>query len=280
MHTLDQERIFDPEVVDEPWRPTVWESVWRHWVAVAMPVIIGVGIAVSLGLTRAPVYEAETRLTVGPVDLTSPGLPGLVTASHSLATLYSRSIDADGIVEPISKRLNQGPDQIAARVSSAAIPESPIFHIFARGPSEESAVRLANLAAEQLRAYTRELNRARSDAGGLLARYRRAAVAVNRAASRRRAAERSGSQAHLDRADARLRTAQLRLQALDAAYRQATQQGRASAALVQVLVPASSARSDRRSKLQLWGMIGLGGGLLGGIALAAALGARDARRGW
>lgn len=258
-----------PDPFDPPPREGIWDALRSHPVVAVLPVILFVGAAVALALTRSPTYTAEAKLAVGPVDVTSPGLPGLVVASQSLATVYSRAIDARRVTAPVARRLHTERADVASRLSASPVPESPVFRVRARADSSEAAIRLANLGSESLIDYTRTLSASREERRRLLRRYRAAAEDLGAAvADRDRLRARRASERSLIRAGARVEEERLRAEALKANYRRASEQGQAHAELVTVLAPASSATSDRTSKLQLWAGAALAAGLLLGAALA------------
>ncbi|MDX6675001.1 MAG: hypothetical protein QOH11_2419, partial [Solirubrobacteraceae bacterium] len=61
----------------------------RSWQVVLAGVLVCVGVAVAVGLLRAPNYKAESQLFVGSYDVRSVAIPGFVTASAQLADAYS-----------------------------------------------------------------------------------------------------------------------------------------------------------------------------------------------
>jgi uncharacterized protein involved in exopolysaccharide biosynthesis len=276
--------IFEPPGIEPPTRSTLGAAIARYWIVVLAIGLVGAGAGSFMALERDPVYTANVRLAVGPVDVTSPGLPGLVTASQSLAGLYSRTIAAQPIVERVARRADLQPQQVTSRVSASPVPESPVFVVRATGPSERQAVEVANLAADALGRYTRQLNRQRARPGRLLRRYRDAARELDALGARRERAraaladaDTASARAHLSDASAAFDAANLRKQTVGVAYRQASQQGLAASSLVQVLTPALEATSDRRRTVELWGLAGLAAGLALGGVLALALAARRAR---
>jgi Capsular polysaccharide biosynthesis protein len=96
---------------------------------VIIPTLLLVGAAIALGTTRAPNYTAETRLTVGRLDVSSQAVPGVVAANQSLAATYSRLVTAEGVVDPVAVRLGLSSGSVARALRASPIPESPIIRL-------------------------------------------------------------------------------------------------------------------------------------------------------
>jgi uncharacterized protein involved in exopolysaccharide biosynthesis len=252
----------------------VGQAALRHWGIVLGTLVVTVGIAVAVGLTRTPTYTSESRLEVGRVDVRTPDLGGFVVATQSLASAYARAVRAQGVVEPIARDLGVSDDEVKSRLTATPIAESPVFRIEAEGESEAEAVELANLATQEIIQFTTRLNRENPDSERLFADYRRATLRerqLERVRGRAAAAFRQNpspaTRDALDRAEADLAAAQLQVRALSQSY-QESQEGQANTSLLQVLTPAADASSDKTSKLQLLIAIGLFVGLFLGLALA------------
>jgi hypothetical protein len=72
----------------------------RHWIVASLPLILLVGVALALGLNRAPRFTATTNLTVGRIYVDNPaGVAGVIEATRSLASVYSRAIFASSVRE-------------------------------------------------------------------------------------------------------------------------------------------------------------------------------------
>ncbi len=59
-----------PVFTAPPARLTVLQALRRNIVLAVIPLIICLGVALALGLTRHPVYTGEARLNVGGLNLT------------------------------------------------------------------------------------------------------------------------------------------------------------------------------------------------------------------
>lgn len=255
----------------------------HRWLAGA-PVIALTGLALAAGLVRAPAYTAETRLSVGRIDVATQAIPGVVAGTVSLANSYSRLITATPVVEPIAAQLGVPPGEIAASLASSQIPESNLFLIEATGGDQDAAIELANVAATTLTAYISEVNRATTASTDLLADFERAALATERARARlavvetrQAVAPSQAGQRTVEAAAASLEAARLNQQTLSGLYG-ASRQGLASSNELLVVNPATSAISDRSSVLQRLAFTGLMAGLLLGAALAMLADRRSRHR--
>jgi len=259
-------------------RASVWESVRRHPVLALAPVILFVAAAVAYGLNRPPRYTAESRVSVGRIDLSQPGaITGFSTATQALASAYSRAIDAPAVVAPVSRELKLPVTTVLSKLSATPVPQSPLIRVIAVGASNRDGVRLANRGAVALTKYLNATNSATDPASAvLLKRYRQAQLAVAQAAlavdAGRRALRLNDTASIRSRVAHRqslLEMRKLRADTLSTAYNQSTQ-GRSPTEFVSVLTPATKATSDRRSRLQIFVFAALLAGALLGAGLATA----------
>lgn len=236
-----------------------------HPISLLVPVIISIVAALVLTSDRSPVYTAETRLSVGSLDVATQAIPGLVAGTQALASSYSRLVDAEEVLVPVAETLGADPADLRERVSGSPIPESPIFLIEATGDTEESAVELVNLTSESLGAYISGVNRTNDDTPRLLADYRGAVAQAEKAQAALNRANDRGTPAEVQAATTNVRTFELRIEVLGDLYRQSLQ-GEASANQVQIINRASVAESDatsyRQRVLFLAGLAGLVAGLI------------------
>lgn len=266
-------------------RVGAFEAIWRHWPLVLVPLVLMVVAGIALGMARDPVYTAETRMTVGGIDISQPGaLSGLEIASETLAQTFSRAISAEPVLAPAAQAVGRTPDQIRRRVRANPVPDSGVFRIRADGASSREAQRLANAVAESLEAYAVGLSKPGARSQQVFAEFRRAAVEYQNARSARDVAERrlgaDPTDAERDEvtqlrgeADAAL----LKMEGLRENYLKSVN-ARNAAPGVQQLVRASSASSDRNSRLQIYIFAGLLAGLTAGVALATLRANRLVRR--
>ena len=234
-------------------------------------------IGIGLGLSRKTTYTASSALQIGKENPNSPGFYGYVESATALAAVYSRALTAEEVLATIHKKLGLTPSEAVQRLSAEPIPSSPVFRIVATGPTQGSAIALANAAAAALVSYESHNNYS-SDAAELYASYRVASLEL----ARDRAHLTKLSNRHALRlenptlvaAQATVYAAQARSTALQLAYQQAVT-AQPSGSLVSLLTSAINATNDKKSKVELTGLIGLIGGLVIGCALAAL---REQRR--
>jgi hypothetical protein len=275
--------------LDRPGPPHV-SVLWaarRYWPLAVLPVIFLVLAAVAVSLQRPPTYTAYARMSVGRIDVSSPGaLAGFASATEALAASYSRAVDSWPVVVPLARRLETEPEQVAARLGAVYLPDSSMFTIQATGRSRRDAVRLANLATGGLIRYVRDLNQTNPDGERLYAEFKRVSLELSqRYQDQTAAAERFESRPSRRRWWARearetdVQATRMRLDAVRRAY-QATQQGQASASNLQTLVPAnaSSTVSDRGAVTQRTVFFALVAGVAMGLALATVRARQVARR--
>jgi capsular polysaccharide biosynthesis protein len=281
-HPMEQQQQTTPVYVP---RIGAFEAFLRHWPLVLLPVVFMVAAALALGLQRDPVYEAETRMTVAGIDVTQPGgLSGLAIAGPTLASTYSRSVDAEGVIEPVADKLGMNPEQVRRRVSATPVPDSPIFRVRATAAEGERAIRLANATAEAITDYVALLARPTDSTSALFEDYRRAANEYYNALERRRAAESRFGSTELDSDRARMiaaraeaNAAELRLDGVRESYIRSIS-ARTTAPGAQQLSKATGSTSDKNAKLQIYLFAGAVAGLLAGIALASLRANRLLRR--
>jgi capsular polysaccharide biosynthesis protein len=254
-----------------------WAAVLRHPFLFALVFLLCAGAGVYLGLSREPIYTAETRLNVGNIDVTNQALPGYVSATQSLAGSYSRAIDSQGVITPLARRLDQPPDAVAAHVRASPIPSSSIIRVEATAASAAAAITLVNAASSSLQRYVQGLEASAETGAQSLARYRDAQISVSKAertvrrlTKRYVAAPSASLRSQLQGAKADLSTAQLRVQALAARY-QSEQQQAPVENFVRSLGAAATASSDRTAALELRAFSGAIAGLLLGAAIVLAL---------
>jgi len=261
-------------------RVSLWEAVRRWWPGVLILGLLFLAVGLFVGFQRDPEYTAEARLTVGRLDVDPASLATFASATQSLASAYSRAVDAEPVVRRVARRVGMEPNDVRAHVKASPVPESPVIRVTATGASEEAVIRLANATSRALVDYTSTLNRSSEDSRRLLVEYRRASREVARAQAFRdrlgQSAVGSERSRALEEADAQVDTARLRANSLASAF-ESSQQGRGSSKLVDVLTGAVGASSDRTSKVQLLGLLGLVAGLLLGVAIAGLRANRHVR---
>lgn len=231
-------------------RRSLFESARAYPRLVLIPLVALCTLAIVIAFLRPATYTAESLLAVGRINVSTVAAPGVVSASQSLASAYSRAISADAVSEEVEEKLGESPGETAA----SPIPESPVILIEGKAGSEGEAVKLANTASRALINYVNELNSTKDETEELLSEYEEAQKEI---------ATLRDSEAPDDAA--KLSALRLRLHSLEAAYRTNLEEATTGNEL-RVLTSAKGASSDRKSvlKLLLFAAVvaGLGIGLL------------------
>jgi uncharacterized protein involved in exopolysaccharide biosynthesis len=249
-------------------------AISRHRLLVIVCALALAGVGVAGGAARKGTYTASATLQVGKVNPNSPGFYGFVQSASDLATAFSRAITAEPVLATIHRRLGLSAADAVGRLSAEPLPSSPAFRIVAGGPTAPAAIALANVTSAALISYEAHANTYSPESRRLLAQYRAASLDLARASNVAGSAAKkyaskpdaSGRRA-LERAQAGRAAASLRSQALASAY-QLNAQSTTTRDLISLLAGATTAQSDKRSKMQLLGFIGLLGGLVIGCAIA------------
>jgi capsular polysaccharide biosynthesis protein len=271
---------------------------------VLLPVLVLIPLAAVVAARRTPTYTAEARLIVGRLNISTAGaIQGFTSAAQDLASTYPLVIYANGVVNPVARQLRTTPGDVRSRVSATQVPSSSIVRVLATGPSASDAIHLANAASNSLVSFLTKFDRSSPDLAYLRTQLRAAESAYQRAVAALAAANASASgaagsptaaantnaytpapantNAPLSPAVQKLAAAEdaakIQLSAIAGDY-QNTVQSQASSSLLQPLVYAASASSDRQSKIQISVFIALVCGVLVGLALATLRANQVARR--
>lgn len=260
------EPLYPPtDYAPPPDRGPVVGSMMRYWYLVLLPMLLLGGAAVAIAMKRDPTYTAETRLNVGGFNVSAASLPGFAGGAYLLTNAYSRAAYADQVLGPVAKRTGLSKQAVASKISASPVKDSPIIRVEAESKIKPRAIVMANQTAEALQRYAVVLARSNPDTKRLFRRFKRASheftVAEKRAI--RAHTKRRGEEA----ADTAFELARLRRNSTASLY-QTSLGGQATTNAVQILAPARTAESDRRSVLERLLAAGLLGGLAIGIALA------------
>jgi uncharacterized protein involved in exopolysaccharide biosynthesis len=256
---------------------TTGEALRRYPLIVLLPVLVLAAVGVSLGLHRHAAYTATSQVVIEPLAPTVVQLSGAVQAAEDLATNESRLIDSDGITSPLAQQFNTTALRIANHLSATPVPNSTVIKISAESDSAARAITLSNAAAGGFSAYVTAQLQNNTIANRLLTAYTAAALRYRRALdAQRHLGQRSSKQVQLE-LGAALDAAQIRQQALSQQYENLVQ-SHSTAPTAAPFVLASTATSDRTSKLETYVFAGVLAGLLIGCALATFLANRRSRR--
>jgi uncharacterized protein involved in exopolysaccharide biosynthesis len=252
-------------------------AIARNKLVICLFAVVFALAGTAFGLSRPRVYTASATLQIGQVNPNSPSFYGYVQSAAALAAAFSRAVESQPVLATVQHDLKLAPAVAAARLSAEPIPQSPALRVIATGPTSPAAIQLANVAANAVIAYESQSNSANPEAGSLLHEYRDAAVRLQHVAT---------TFAHLNRrrgvsgdalasAEAEKVAAEVKLKAIALAYTQAVSSQAPRTGLVSLLAGAVTAGSDRNSKVQLYGFIGLLAGVVCGCLVAIV---RERRR--
>jgi uncharacterized protein involved in exopolysaccharide biosynthesis len=271
----------------EPPSSFVLGAIGRNKLIVCACAVVLAVLAAAYGHTRHRIYTASTTLQVGQVNPNSPGFYSYVESAAALATAFSRAIAAEPVLTAVQHSLKLSPATAAARLSAEPLPLSPAFRVIATGPTESAAVDLANVASRSIIAYEGQSNSANPEAESLLQEYSKASLQLQHAATnlehleyvhRIPAKSVPSFSGVLAPAKAEKETAVARLTAIRDAYTAAVSSQAPRSGLVSLIAGASTASSDRRSKVEILGFIGLLAGLVIGCMVAVLREQRRRRR--
>jgi len=233
-----------------------------------VPILALVGIAAVVGLTRDPTYTADSRISVGRVDVPAATLPAVLVANATLAAGYARTIDAEPVAGPAGDAVGLSPAEARDRLSASPIRSTTLIRVEAEGPDQTDAVRLSNAGARSLINYVEDLDR-RQETSGVLRRFRIARARAERSKTILERLRRTPNvnRARLEKARLDLGSASLQAETVGNEYR-ALGGGSDAQDLLQFVAPAAEATSDRRSTVERLLLIGLVAGVLVGLLLA------------
>lgn len=278
------------------------QAARRYWLLVLLPVLVFVPLAAIVAAKRPATYTAEARLIVGRLNISTAGaIQGFSGAAQDLASTYPLVIYAGGVVDPVARQLGTTPAAVVSRLSATEVPSTAIVRIIATGQTANEAISLANAASHSLVSFLTKFDRASPDLAYLRKQLLRAELAYQKAsaafarASKAAAstsatatstslspgntsgASSGGLSPALQKLAAAADVTKIQLGAISTDY-QNTMQNEATSSLLQPLVDANSASSDRQSKLQISVFIALLAGVLVGLALATLRANQVARR--
>jgi hypothetical protein len=171
------------------------------------------------------------------------------------------------VIERAARAANVSAGEARKNLLGSQIPNSTLIRIEADGDSSIQAQQLANAAGLELIRYVTRLN-VRQQEDRALRRYRRAQQRAEKARTKLlRVARRRPDSAAAEKARIDLRTTQLQARSVGARVLQATVTPPPEN-LLQLVVPAATADSDKGSVLRESLLIGLVAGILLGFALA------------
>jgi uncharacterized protein involved in exopolysaccharide biosynthesis len=115
------------EGVFEPPSGFLLRSIAHSKLLVCLFAVVFAVAGTAFGLSRQRTYTASATLQVGQVNPNSPGFYGYVQSAASLATAFSRAIDAEPVLATVQQKLGLAPSEAIPRLSAEPLPVSPAF---------------------------------------------------------------------------------------------------------------------------------------------------------
>jgi capsular polysaccharide biosynthesis protein len=273
----------------EPPQGFALTAISRHKMLVLVTAVVFALIGLGVGVARKPTYTATTTLQVGTVNLNAPGFDGFVQGATALTTVFSRAIFASSVLSELHSKLGIGPEEAAQRLSAEPVPLSPSFNIVATGSTSKGTINLANTASKAVIVYEQHAAGATSpQAAALLKEYNGAAQSLQKAHALVQFYSTEESRANADAvkagrtpssmpnkalvaARAAEDEAKTRAEAIGSSYKNVTTTAAGAnpaSGLVSIVAEATTTTSNRKSKVELYGLIGLFAGIIIGCALA------------
>lgn len=267
----DADRLI--EGVFEPPDSFALAAIARNKWAVAIVAVVVALAGTAYGLSRHRTYTAAATLQVGQVNPNSPGFFGYVQSAASLATAFSRGIDAEPVLDTVQQQLRIPAADALTRLSAQTIPTSPAFRVIATGSTELAAIKLANITANALITYEGHSNSTNPQAESLLHEYQQASLALRRAVANVTGSSRHthGYSSALANAESERNAAAVKVRAIGVAYTNAIASRGPSSGLLSLVAGATGASNDHHAKVEKYGLLGLLGGIVAGCLLAMLL---------
>lgn len=264
----------DHGIFERPGGPTV-TALLRRKLLIAVCALLLAALGFAYGMLRAPTYESSASLQVGQVNPNSPGFMSYTQSASSLAEVFSRAVYAEPVLKEVEAKLGVPAGVAASRLAAEPIPLSPVFRVIATGPSAAASKNLADAASEAVVGYVGRSNSANPQSTALLHEAEAAAISLRHAEAAVNHLS-PGAKGRFE-AEATRNVARLKLEAISKSYVETVATQAPRAGLVSLVAGATTASSDRQSKAQLYGLVGLFAGLLLGCCLAVGLERRRPR---
>lgn len=230
-------------------------AVRRPWTLI-VPALLLLGVGLIVGLVRQPSFTATSQTTLQITSNQPAALTGISAATPTEAASVSRAVTSAQVLDPVAAELGLSRQHVAAAVSATPVPMSGNITLTATGGSSSQAVRLVNALTQSLSQFVTTQTNASVAAPAVLTQYQAALRRLHQLQSVPNSLQNYAA----------VQTAILQVGSLKSQYQNDLQ-----APTIRLITfnTATSASSDRNSKLALLGIIGLVAGLAGGFALCA-----------
>ena len=222
----------------------------QHPLIVILPALLLLAVGVALGVVRQPNFTATGQASVQIASSEPSALGGISEATPTTAAGLSRAVASNAVVNPVATAVNLNPRAVLAAISATPVPQSGDISFTATSRSANLAVRLVNAVTAALSRYVSTQANVSSNAPLVLAQYQAALAKLSQVQSDPNAVQ----------------AAKLRVGTLKAEYQQDIL---APTTRLVVFSTATTASSDRKPIVELFGILGLVAGLAAGCALCA-----------
>jgi len=275
-------------------------SALSHSLLVAAAALLGLAAGVGAGYEHPPSYTAQVQLIVGRTsELAENQIPGLAAAVQGLASNYARLITSSSVVSDTESNLHS--TSLPGSLTASPVAQSSVINVLASSSTEAQALSLANAGAAALvTVVTQVTNDGVAQLEPLIASYQKADSAVEKASAEGNfyqtelnnlvgkvgnnaptAAQQAKEQA-LNAKIAQWETdadlSRLQANAYIDQYNSALPPLQEQQEMVQQVGTAVYNGSNRKAYIEAGGLAGLVGGLVVGLAGAALIDTRRARR--
>jgi uncharacterized protein involved in exopolysaccharide biosynthesis len=263
--------------MDEPLRASEsgdpLRAMRKRWLLCTVLALLGAAIGLATASQHVPRITAEARLAVGSQSLQAYQVAGFAVASQALAADYARFVsDSPASQSLIEKALGTRSGQVVS-IDSSPIPDSDVVRVEVTATRASAAVDAAQALAQNL--VTETASNVPAKRARLLRHYEALSLDVVR---QQNAVDKAPKGSALNHAKAKLATLQTRQTATAIAYQQSLASNQPESNL-RMIQEAAVAGDDRMTTYELYGVVGLIGGLAVGLVAANALEARRRRRG-
>lgn len=248
--------------------------------------MLGGALGIGSVLLRPTTYTAEARLAIGGNDLAAQSVPGFALAAQQLASNYARYVDQTADPAALGTAADSMPGTVVG-VTASPIPASSIIRVEVSATGAELARTVAQQVADDL---TKQVNGGHTKPSTVLAEYVSLAGQLSKAQMITSLAQTDletlttdhpNQTANIAKArtavnDATAKAASIALQrdVLRARYTDLTET-ETNASNLSVVRDAMISRDDRRSRIERYGLVGAGVGVLVSLLISVR---RDRRR--
>jgi hypothetical protein len=258
----------------------------RRWPLLLCLLVLGGALGIGSVLLRPTTYTAEARLAVGGNDLAAQSVPGFALAAQQLASNYARYVDQTADPAALGSAAESTPGMVVG-VTASPIPASSIIRVEVSATGAALARIVAQQVADDL---VKQVNGGHAKPSTVLTQYvtlsgqlseAQMDVSLSQTALTTLSTDHPTQKANIAKArtavnDASAKAASIVLQreVVRARYTDLTET-QTNAASLSVVRDAMISGDDRRGRVERYGLIGAGAGILAALLISVRL---DRRR--